>query len=139
VRVGRCDPGEPLDSCTAGGNAFGDLGCCSDYSCKAGTTIGIQIVCGNIQQSSLVRSTPLYKQSDLSLPPPPIIVCAGLASWVPPPFTPFRSCSSMPPLYAFLYTTATTRHFYLFVLSSSFLTFVLWPPFLPRICTYIYT
>lgn len=42
--VGKCNAGEPLYKCTAGGNAFGDLNDRAGY-CKTGESVGIQVVC----------------------------------------------------------------------------------------------
>ena len=42
--VGQCKSGEPLDKCTGGKNAWGNL----DYQngwCKKGKAIGVQVIC----------------------------------------------------------------------------------------------
>merc|ERR1712187_722117 len=47
--VGRCHEGESLDQCTAGGNAFGDLGKTYGWfgndNCRKGQKIGVKVVC----------------------------------------------------------------------------------------------
>ena len=42
--VGKCNSGEALDKCTAGGNAFGNLDDRNGW-CNAGTDIGVEVVC----------------------------------------------------------------------------------------------
>ncbi len=43
MSIGRCNPGEGVESCTAGGNAYGDF--TSGGACAAGNPVGVQIVC----------------------------------------------------------------------------------------------
>ncbi len=42
--IGKCNPGEDIASCTAGGNAYGDL-THQEGMCTAGSPVGVQIVC----------------------------------------------------------------------------------------------
>jgi hypothetical protein len=42
--IGKCNPGEDVDSCSAGGNAFGDFSY-HEGACAAGQLVGIEIVC----------------------------------------------------------------------------------------------
>ena len=45
--VGKCNSGETLDKCTAGGNAWGNFnyGGWGDGYCKKGNRIGVQVIC----------------------------------------------------------------------------------------------
>ena len=42
--IGRCNPGEGVESCSAGGNAYGDF-TSQGGACTAGNPVGVQIVC----------------------------------------------------------------------------------------------
>ena len=42
--IGRCNPGEGVESCSAGGNAYGDF-TSQGGACAAGNPVGVQIVC----------------------------------------------------------------------------------------------
>jgi hypothetical protein len=42
--VGQCGPGESVDSCSAGENAFGQLED-RDGRCKAGMPVGVEVIC----------------------------------------------------------------------------------------------
>jgi len=42
--IGKCNPGEDIASCTAGGNAYGDL-THQEGMCTAGSPVGVQIAC----------------------------------------------------------------------------------------------
>ncbi len=43
--IGRCDPGEDIESCSAGGNAYGDFASQFGGACTAGKLVGVEIVC----------------------------------------------------------------------------------------------
>ncbi len=42
--IGKCNPGEGVESCSAGGNAYGDFASQAG-ACAAGNPVGVQIVC----------------------------------------------------------------------------------------------
>jgi hypothetical protein len=42
--IGKCNPGEGVESCSAGGNAYGDF-TSQGGACTAGNPVGVQIVC----------------------------------------------------------------------------------------------
>ena len=44
--VGKCNSGESLDKCTAGGNAFGNLDTNNGW-CNKGQEIGVEVACVN--------------------------------------------------------------------------------------------
>lgn len=42
--IGKCYPGEDVDSCSAGGNAYGDFSY-QEGACAAGQPVGVEVVC----------------------------------------------------------------------------------------------
>ncbi len=46
--IGRCRPGEDIESCSAGGNAYGDFTSQFGRACTAGNPVGVEIVCNPI-------------------------------------------------------------------------------------------
>jgi hypothetical protein len=52
--VGTCLAGEALDSCTAGGNSFGNFAY-EDYSCGTGAPVGLEISCHSQVRQLFIR------------------------------------------------------------------------------------
>ncbi len=44
IPIGKCYPGEDVDSCSAGGNAYGDFSY-REGACAAGQPVGVEVVC----------------------------------------------------------------------------------------------
>jgi hypothetical protein len=54
--IGRCNPGEGVESCSAGGNAYGDF-TSQGGACATGNPVGVQIVCNEqVGWNSLTHS-----------------------------------------------------------------------------------
>ena len=54
--VGKCNSGQPLDECSGGGNAWGNLDLNNGW-CNSGKDIGVEVVCtGNLLTHSRTRA-----------------------------------------------------------------------------------